>query len=75
MLIPCAQEGAALAKVHIAIKMQNYSGALRTLRAHLLAHPDSYMGYELRSLCAMHCNDYQLALADALQCTSLNPAW
>lgn len=55
--------------------MQNYSQALRTLRAHILAHPDSYIAYDLRSLCAMHCNDHQQALSDAMQCTTLNPKW
>jgi len=69
------QEGGTFARVHLAIKMQDYSAALRTLRTHILAHPDSYLAYDLRSLCALHCHDFEQARDDALHCTSVNPAW
>ncbi|KAG7671582.1 hypothetical protein NADE_000775 [Nannochloris sp. 'desiccata'] len=48
---------------------------MRALRTHIMTHPNDYIAYDLRCLCAMHCNDYSLALSDAIQCTTLNPAW
>lgn len=64
-----------MSKIHLAIKTQDYSAALRFLRSHILSHPESYIAYELRALCALHCSDYPQALSDAVRCTTLNPQW
>ena len=69
------QTGESWARVHASIRMQNYSAALRALRVHIVANPEDYIAYDLRSLCALHSGDYQQALTDALQCTTLNPSW
>jgi hypothetical protein len=48
---------------------------MRALRTHIMTHPNDYIAYDLRCLCALHCNDFSLALSDAIQCTTLNPTW
>ncbi|KAL4530764.1 hypothetical protein Ndes2526B_g09255 [Nannochloris sp. 'desiccata'] len=70
-----AEPGEIWTRVHASIRMQNYSSAMRALRTHIMTHPNDCIAYDLRCLCAMHCNDYSLALSDAIQCTTLNPAW
>jgi len=69
------QAGEVWTRVHASIRMQNYSCAMRALRTYIMNHPNDYIAYDLRCLCALHCNDFSLALSDAIQCTTLNPSW
>lgn len=58
-----------------AIKVKNYNVANTLLKLHIQAHPEDYVAYDIKCLCALHCGEYGVALADAVACTSLAPTW
>lgn len=62
-------------KVLSAIRIKNYIVANTLLKLHIQAHPEDFVAYDIKCLCALHCGDYGGALADAVACTGLAPTW
>lgn len=60
-------------RARLAIKVDDFKAANKILSAHICLHRDCFLAYELRSLCSLHCDNFQQALNDALQCTRLQP--
>lgn len=70
-------KNATLLKALRAFKIQDYSTAHTLLTEFLStqAGSQSYVAYEMRAVCLLHCQRYQEALDDAMAATKLNPTW